>query len=100
MHEKMKIHCEYAVLMEHNGENFMAVVQYFLYESNSKPVLVVVKRIILDFANPFLVSEKPCHLLRIAGEEDQHTIVAVDCVLEKFYISNSNHVCVSRAPNC
>ena len=61
----------------------------------------MVKRIILDFANPFLVSEKPRHLLRITGEEDQHTVVPVDCVLEKvLYLSgNSNHVCVSRAQN-
>lgn len=101
IYEKMKKHCGYAVLIEHNEENFMAFVQYFLYESNSRTVFAVVKRIILDFANPFLASEKPHHLLRIAGEEDQHTVVPVDCVLEKvLYLSgNSNHVCVSRAPN-
>ena len=101
MYEKMKKHCGYTVLIEHNGENFLAFVQYFLYESHSTTVFAVVKRIILDFANPFLVSEKPRHLLRIAGEEDQHTVVPVDCVLEKvLYLSgNSNHVCVSRAPN-
>ena len=101
MYEKMKKHCGYAVLIEHNGENYMAFVQYFLYESNSKTVFAVVKRIILDFTNPFLASEKPRHLLRVAGEEDQHTVVPVDCVLEKvlFLSGNSNHVCVSRAPN-
>ena len=101
MYEKMKKHCGYAVLIEHNGENYMAFVQYFLYESNSKTVFAVVKRIILDFTNPFLASQKPCHLLRVAGEEDQHTVVSVDCVLEKvlFLTGNSNHVCVSRAPN-
>lgn len=101
IYEKMKKHCGYAVLIEHNEENFMAFVQYFLYESNSRTVFAVVKRIILDFANPFLVSDKPHHLLRIAGEEDQHKVVPVDCVLEKvLYLSgNSNHVCVARAPN-
>lgn len=31
MYEKMKKHCGYAVLIEHEGENFMAFVQYFLY---------------------------------------------------------------------
>ena len=72
-YEKMKKHCGYTVLIEHNGENFLAFVQYFLYESHSTTVFAVVKWIILDFANPFLVSEKPRHLLRIAGEEDQHT---------------------------
>ena len=101
IYEKMKKHCGYAVLIEHDKEKFRAFVQYFLYESNSKTVFAVVKRIILDFANPFLVSEKPRHLLRIAGEEDQLTVVPVECVLEKvLYLSgNSNHVCVSRAPN-
>lgn len=101
IYEKMKNHCGYAVLIEHNEENFMVFVQYFLYESNSRTVFAVVKWIILDFANPFLASEKPRHLLRISGEEDQHTVVPVDCVLEKvLYLSgNSNHVCVSRAPN-
>ena len=37
----------------------MAFVQYFLYESNSRTVFAVIKRILLDFGNPFLVSEKP-----------------------------------------
>lgn len=101
MYEKLKKHCGCAVLIEHNGKNFMAFVQYFLYESNSETVLAVVKRILLDLENPFLVSEKPRHLLRISGEEDQHTVVPVDCVLEKIlYLSgNPNHMCVSRAPN-
>ena len=96
MYEKMKKHCGYAVLIEHSGENFLAFVQYFLYESHSTTVFAVVKRIILDFANPFLVYEKPRHLLRITGEEDQHTVVPVDCVLVKvLYLSgHSNHVCV------
>ena len=48
----------------------MAIVQYFLSESNSETVLAV-------------VSEKPHHLLQIAGEEDEHTVIPVDCVLEK-----------------
>ena len=60
----------------------MAIVQYFLYESNSETVLAVVKQILLDLENPFLLSEKPRHLLRIAGEENKHTVAAVDCVLE------------------
>lgn len=101
LYEKMKKHCGCAVLIEHNGENFMAFVQYFLYESTSKAVFAVIKRILLDFENPFLVSEKPQHLLRIAGEEEQHKVVPVDCVLEKIlYLSgNAGHKCVSRAPN-
>ena len=101
MYEKMKKHCGYAVLIEHEGENFMAFVQYFLYESNSKTVFAVIKRILLDLEKPFFVSEKPRHLLRIAGEEDEHKVVPVDCVLEKIlYLSgNPSHTCVSRAPN-
>ena len=101
MYEKMKKHCGCAVLIEHNGDNFLAFVQYFLYESTSKTVFAVIKRILLDFTNPFLVSDKPRHLLRIAGEEDQHTVVPVNCVLEKIlYLSgNPMNMCVSRAPN-
>lgn len=30
MYKKMKKHCEYAVLIEHNGENFMAFIQLVL----------------------------------------------------------------------
>ena len=85
MYEKMTKHCGYAVLIEHEGENFMGFVQYFLYESNSKTVFAVIKRILLDLEKPFFVSEKPRHL-RIAGEEDRHKVVPVDCVLEKSYI--------------
>lgn len=33
------------------------------------------------------MSEKPRHLLRIAGEENQHTVVPVDCYWKKLYIS-------------
>ena len=40
----------------------------------------------IDHEKPFFVSEKPRHLLRIAGEEDEHKVVPVDCVLEKSYI--------------
>ena len=100
MCEKMKKHCGCAVLIEHNGENFMAVVQYFLYESNSRTVFAVIKRILLDFGNPLLVSEKPHHLLRIAGEEDQHKVVPVDCVLEKNSISfwkSKPHLCITSS---
>ena len=68
VHKKAKKHCGYAVIIEHNGENFSAFVQYFHYESNSTTVFAVVKQIILDFPNLVLVSEKPRHLLRIAGE--------------------------------
>lgn len=101
LYEKRKKHCGYAVLIEHNGGNFMAYVQYFLYESNSKTVFAVLKRIILDLENPFLVSDKPRHLLRTAGEEQRHTVVLVDSILEKVICltGNSNHMCVSRAPN-
>ena len=97
----MKKHCGYAVLIEHEGENFMAFVQYFIYESNSKTVFAVIKRILLDLEKPFFVSEKPRHLLRIASEEDEHKVVPVDCVLEKIlYLSgNPSHTCVPRAPN-
>ena len=96
-----KKHCGYAVLIEHNGGNFMAYVQYFLYESNSKTVFAVLKRIVLDFENPFLVSDKPRHLLRTAGEEQRHTVVLVDSILEKVICltGNSNHTCISWAPN-
>ena len=47
------------------------------------------------------VSEKPCHLRRIASDEDEHKVVPVDCVLEKIlYLSgNPSHTCVSTAPN-
>ena len=101
MYEKMKKHCGYAVLVEQNGGNFMAYVQYFLCESNSKSVFAVIKRIILDLANPFLVSDKPRHLLRIAGEEQMQTVVPVDCILEKVIclMGNPKHMCISRAPN-
>ena len=101
LYEKMKKHCGYAVLIEHNGGNFMAYVQYFLYESNSKTVFAVLKRIIVDLENPFLVSDKPRHLLRTAGEEQRHTVVLVDSILEKVICltGNSNHMSVSRAPN-
>ena len=79
----------------------MAYVQYFLYESNSNTVFAVLKRIILDLENPFLVSDKPRHLLRTAGEEQRHTVVLVDSILEKVICltGNSNHMSVSRAPN-
>ncbi len=103
LYERMKKHCGFAVLVEHNGGNYMymAFVEYFLFESNSKTVFAVVKRIILDYENPFLVCDKPHHLLRVAGEDVKYTVVAVDCILEKIiYLSgNPNHVCVARAPN-
>ena len=90
MYEKMKKHCGYAVLIERNGVNFMAYVQYFLYETNSKTVFAVIKRIILDFENPFLVSDKPRHLLRVKAEEETHTVVPVDCILEKIICLSGN----------
>ena len=49
-------------------------------------MLAVVKRILLDLEKPFLMCDKPQHLLRIAGEDESYTIVAVDCVLEKIII--------------
>ena len=65
IYEKMKKHCGCAVLLEDNRGNYMAFVEYFLFESNLKAVCAVIKRIILDFENPFLVCDKPLHLLRI-----------------------------------
>lgn len=101
IYKRMRKHCGFAVLVEHNGGNYMAFVEYFLFESNVKTVFAVIKPIILDFENPFLVCDKPKHLLRVAGEDDKYTIVAVDCILEKIiYLSgNPNNRCVARAPN-
>ena len=101
IYERMKKHCGFAVLIEQNGGNYMAFVEYFLFERNLKTVFAVVKRIVLDFENPFFVNDKPKHLLRIAGEDESYTVVGVDCILEKIlYLSgNPNHICVARAPN-
>ena len=79
----------------------MAFVEYFLFESNSKIVFAVVKHIILDYENPFLVCDKPRHLLRVSGEDEKYTVVAADCIIEKIiYLSGTpNHMCVARAPN-
>ena len=101
IYERMKKHCGFVVLIEHNEGNYMAFVEYFLFERNLKTVLAVVKRIILDLEKPFLVCDKPQHLLRIAGEDENYTVVAVDCILEKIiYLSGSpKHICVARAPN-
>ena len=64
-------------------------------------IFAVIKRMLLDLEKPFFVSEKPRHLVRTAGEEDEHRAVPVDCVLEKIlYLSgNPSHTCVSTAPN-
>lgn len=70
----------------------------FLYESNPETLLAVVKQILLDLENPFLVSEKHCHL-QITGEEDQHKVVPVDYILEKIlYLSgNPNRACITSS---
>lgn len=101
IYERMKKHCGFAVLIEHSDGNYMAFVEYFLFESNSKIVFAVVKRIILDYENPFLVCEKPRHLLRVSGEDEKYTVVAADCIIEKIiYLSGTpNHMSVARAPN-
>ena len=64
----------------------MAFVEYFLFERNLKSVLAVVKHIILDLEKPLLFCDKPQHLLRIAGEDESYTVVAVDCILKKSFI--------------
>ncbi|PFX13893.1 hypothetical protein AWC38_SpisGene21989 [Stylophora pistillata] len=90
IYERMRKHCRFAVLVEHNGGNYMAFVEYFLFESNVKTVFAVIKPIILDFENPFLVCDKAKHLLRVAGEDDKYTVVAVDCILEKIIYLSGN----------
>ena len=79
----------------------MALVEYFSFQRNLKTMLAVVTRIILDLEQSFLVCDKPQHLLRIAGEGESYTLVAVDCILEKItYLSASpKYLCVARAPN-
>jgi len=79
----------------------MAFVEYFLCEKDVKTVFAVIKRLLLDFDKPFLMHEKPRHLLRITGEDNKYAVVPVDCILELIiYLSgNSNHICVARAPN-
>ena len=69
----------------------MAFVEYFLFERNLKTVLAVVKHIILDLEKPFLFCDKPQLPLRIAGEDESYTVVAVDCILEKI-------ICFSGSP--
>ena len=64
----------------------MAFVEYFSFQRNLKTMLAVVTRIILDLEQSFLVCDKPQHLLRIAGEDESYTLVAVDCILEKSLI--------------
>ena len=75
-------------------------VEYFLLERNLKTVLAVVEGIILVLEKPFFMCDKPQHLLRIAGEDESYTVVAVDCILEKIiYLSGSpKDICVSRGP--
>ena len=101
LYEQMKKHCGFAVLVYASGGNYMAFVEYFLCEKDVKTVFAVIKRLLLDFDKPFLMHEKPRHLLRITGEDNKYTVVPVDCILEKIiYLSgNSNHICVARAPN-
>lgn len=70
IYKKMKKHCGCAVLIEDNRGNYMTFVEYLLFESNLKAVCAVIKHIILDFENPFVVCDKPRHLLRIVGEDD------------------------------
>ena len=71
IYERMKKHCGFAVLIEHNGGNYMAFVEYFLFERDLKTVFAAVNRIVLDFENPFFVNDKPKHLPRIAGEDER-----------------------------
>lgn len=56
IYERMKKHCGFAVLIEQNGGNYRAFLEYFLFERNLKTVFAVVKRIVLDFENPFFVN--------------------------------------------
>ena len=87
IYERMKEHCGFVVLIERNEGNYMAFVEYFLFQRNLKTMLAVVKLIILDLEQPFLVCDKPQHLPRIAGEDESYTLVAMDCILEKNHLS-------------
>ena len=57
VYERIKKHCVFTVLIEYNGGNCMAFVEYFLFEKNLKTVFAVVNRIVLDFQKPFFLND-------------------------------------------